>query len=311
MKINIVAGGAGFLGSHLIDDLLNDDEEVICIDNFSTGIEDNIKKWINNSRFKLIKHDITEPIFIQSDKIWNLACPASPKYYLRDPLKTIETCFLGTRNLLELANKTKAKILFTSSSEVYGEPATSPQKESYRGNVNNVGKRGCYEEGKRIAETLMFDYKREKKLEIRLARIFNTYGPRMQKNDGRVISNFILQAISNTPLTIYGSGMQTRSFCYVQDMVKGLRLLMDSNYKEPINLGNPEELSIINLAKKISFKLNKKLTTKFQSLPQDDPSHRKPCIQIAMKELNWIPETNLDKGLNQTIDYFENILKNE
>lgn len=303
---NIVTGGAGFLGSHLIDTLMREGEEVICIDNFSSGVRNNIQHWINNPMFTLINHDVIEPIFLKSDKIWHLASPASPKYYLKNPIKTLQTNFLGTSNLLELAKKTKAKILLASTSEVYGNPIISPQKENYNGCVNPIGKRGCYEEGKRIAETLLYDYKRKFNLDIRLVRIFNTYGPRMLKSDGRVVCNFIYQALNNVPLTIYGDGSQTRSFCYVDDMIKGLKFAMDSNYSRPINLGNPEEISILELAKKICLKLKKKLSVEFKLLPEDDPLHRKPCILIAKKKLNWQPKENLDIGLEKTIDYFLN-----
>ena len=303
---NIVTGGAGFLGSHLIDNLIDKGEEVICVDDFSSGIKNNISNWIGHPKFKLLKHDVTKPLYLEAEKIWHLASPASPKYYLKNPIKTLQTNFLGTLNFLELAKKTKAKILLASTSEVYGNPIISPQKETYYGSVNNIGRRGCYEEGKRIAETLFFDYKREFNLDISLVRIFNTYGPRMLESDGRVISNFIYQALNNLDFTIYGDGLQTRSFCYVDDMIDGLVLAMNSNFSGPINLGNPEEISILELAKKISFKLKKKLALKYKLLPEDDPLRRKPCILLAKEVLNWQPKQNLDDGLEKTISYFLN-----
>ena len=305
---NLVTGGAGFLGSYLIDKLMIGGEEVICIDNFITGNEKNIRQWKNHPNFKLIKHDITNPINIKVDKIWHLACPASPMIFNKDPIRTAKTSFLGTLNMLELAKSTNSKILLASSSAIYGDPKNHPQKESYNGYVNCFGKRSCYEEGKRIAETLFFDYQRVYGCDVRIARIFNTYGPRMSNKDGRVICNFIVQALENRPITIYGNGLQTRSFCFVDDLIKGLILLMKSKYKKPINLGNTSELKILDLANLIMSKINPKLQLTFHSLSEDDPLQRKPSIDLANKELDWEPKIGLNKGLDQTINYFKNEL---
>ncbi len=305
---NLVTGGAGFLGSYLIDKLMIGGEEVICIDNFITGNEKNIRQWKNHPNFKLIKHDITNPINIKVDKIWHLACPASPMIFNKDPIRTAKTSFLGTLNMLELAKSTNSKILLASSSAIYGDPKNHPQRESYNGYVNCFGKRSCYEEGKRIAETLFFDYQRVYGCDVRIARIFNTYGPRMSIKDGRVICNFIVQALENRPITIYGNGLQTRSFCFVDDLIKGLILLMKSKYKKPINLGNTSELKILDLANLIRSKINPKLQLTFHSLSEDDPLRRKPSIDLAYKELGWEPKIALNKGLEQTINYFKNEL---
>ena len=306
---NLVTGGAGFLGSHLIDRLMRLKEEVICIDDFFTGSEENIKHWNKYSRFKMIKHDVIEPIDLKVDKIWHLACSASPKIYSQNPIKTSQTIYIGTYNMLELAKRTNAKILLASTSEIYGEPEIHPQPETYKGSVNNIGTRSCYIEGKRIAESLCFDFFREYNTNIKVARIFNTYGPRMSVFDGRVISNFIVQTLENNPITIYGDGLQTRSFCYVDDLIEGLILLMNSNIQGPINLGNPFELKIIDLAKMISSKIrpNSKLIKK--ALPQDDPSKRKPNIDLAISKLKWNPKTSIDDGLDKTIIYFKKNLK--
>ena len=308
---NLITGGAGFLGSHLVDYLMNKGEEVICLDNFSTGSKDNIKLWIGNNRFKLINQNIIYPFFCEADRIWHLACPASPLNYLNKPIETLNTIFLGTDNILKLSKKINARILIASTSEIYGNPKISPQKETYTGSVNPISKRSCYVEGKRVAETLSFEYKRIHNIDLRLVRIFNTYGPRMMKNDGRVVSNFIYQGLNNKPLTIYGNGLQTRSFCYVDDMIAGLFRAMNSKYSYPINLGNPEEITIKNLAQKISLNLNKKLNLQYLKLPEDDPIQRKPCIEVAIQELKWQPKISLNNGLEKTIHYFVERFKNE
>jgi len=305
--INLVTGGAGFLGSHLIDRLMESGEEVICIDNFFTGAKKNVTKWINNANFELIRHDITKPITLEVNKIWHLACPASPIHYQFNPIKTAKTSFLGTYNMLGLAKRVGAKFLLASTSEVYGDPEIHPQPESYRGNVNPIGIRSCYDEGKRIAETLSFDYKRTHKLDIRVARIFNTYGPRMLPNDGRVVSNLIMQGLKNESMTLYGDGLQTRSFCFVEDLINGLIKLMNAKTTGPINLGNPNEITILELAKIISSKLSIKENFIFQELPLDDPLQRKPIIEKAKEELDWYPSINLDTGIESTIDYFKNL----
>ena len=306
-KTNLITGGAGFLGSHLIDYLLNNNEEVICLDNLYTGTKKNLEKFANNPNFEFIRHDITEPIYLEVEKIWHLACPASPVHYQHNPIKTAKTSFLGTYNMLGLAKRLNAKILFTSTSEVYGDPEIHPQPESYRGNVNPIGIRSCYDEGKRIAETLCFDYKRQHNLDIKVARIFNTYGPRMVPNDGRVISNFICQALRNHNLTIYGKGEQTRSFCYVTDMINGLVSLMNSNISGPVNIGNPEEFKILDVAKIINAKISDSQKIIFKNLPLDDPLQRKPCIDIAKTELGWEPKVTLLEGLDITINYFKDL----
>ena len=307
---NLVTGGAGFLGSHLVDKLLKNGEEVICLDNYFTGRKDNVMSWVTNPKFELIRHDVTNPINLEIDKIWHLACPASPKSYQSNPIKTSKTSFIGTYNMLGLARRVKAKFLLASTSEVYGDPEINPQPESYKGSVNTIGIRSCYDEGKRIAESLCFDYKRMHDCDIKVARIFNTYGPRMLTDDGRVISNFIVQALRKKPLTIYGDGSQTRSFCYVDDMVDGLILLMNSSTSGPINLGNPEEYSILEIGKLISSKLNIDLDFIFKELPQDDPLQRKPLIDLAKKELNWEPKISIQEGLDITISYFQNQIIN-
>ncbi len=303
---NLVTGGAGFLGSHLIDKLMKKGEEVICLDNYFTGRKENVISWVPNPKFELIRHDVTNPINLEVDRIWHLACPASPKSYQSNPIKTSKTSFLGTYNMLGLARRVKAKILMASTSEVYGDPEINPQPESYKGSVSTIGIRSCYDEGKRIAESLCFDYKRMHNCDVKVARIFNTYGPRMLPDDGRVISNFIVQALKREPLTIYGNGSQTRSFCFVDDMVDGLILLMNSSNSGPINLGNPEEYSILEIGKLISSKLNLDLDFIFEELPQDDPLQRKPLIDLAKKELNWEPKIPFNKGLDKTISYFQN-----
>ena len=307
---NLVTGGAGFVGSHLIDHLMHDGQEVLCLDNYFTGNKSNNLKWIGNPNFEIIRHDVTEPLMVEVDRIWHLACPASPVHYQYNPIKTSKTSFLGTYNMLGLAKRTKARFLMASTSEVYGDPEVHPQTETYNGSVNTMGIRSCYDEGKRIAETLCFDYKRIHGLDIRIARIFNTYGPRMDPNDGRVVSNFIVQALKNKPLTIYGDGSQTRSFCYVDDLVKGLIALMSSNFEEPVNLGNPNEFTILELAKLIRKKLNQEISFVNLPLPQDDPKQRKPDITRAEKILNWSPSITIEYGLEKTINYFQSIMKN-
>jgi UDP-glucuronate decarboxylase len=300
----LVTGGAGFIGSHLIDRLMTEQNEVICLDNFYTGSKNNISKWIGHPNFELIRHDITEPIRLEVDRIYHLACPASPVHYQYNPIKTTKVSFLGTSNMLGLAKRIKARFLLASTSEVYGDPDVHPQPEEYHGNVNPIGIRSCYDEGKRIAETLSFDYHREHNVEIRVARIFNTYGPRMLENDGRVVSNFIAQSLQGKALTVYGDGSQTRSFCYVTDLVDGLMKLMDGDRVGPINLGNPEEYTILQLAEKVRDKIDPDREISFKQLPQDDPKQRKPDITKAKTLLNWQPTISLETGLTDTIAEF-------
>tara|TARA_Y100001968_G_scaffold68355_1_gene59389 strand:+ start:179 stop:1126 length:948 start_codon:yes stop_codon:yes gene_type:complete len=306
---NLVTGGLGFLGSHLIDRLMLTGEEVICLDNTYTGSKRNVINWWKNPLFEFIRHDVTDPIRIEADRIWHLACPASPIHYQYNPIKTAKTNFLGTYNMLGLATRVNAKILLASTSEVYGDPEIHPQPESYRGNVNPIGIRSCYDEGKRIAESLCFDYKRMHGLDIRVARIFNTYGPRMLPQDGRVVSNFIVQALENKPITIYGEGSQTRSFCYVDDLIDGLIKLMNGNESGPINIGNPNEFTILELANLIRQKINPSLKIIYKNLPEDDPTQRKPLIKKANESLNWEPKIDLEIGLDKTIDYFKEELR--
>jgi len=302
---NLVTGGLGFLGSHLIDRLITSGEEVICVDNAYTGRKKNVVDWWNNPLFEFIRHDVTDPLRLEVDRIWHLACPASPIHYQFNPIKTAKTNFLGTYNMLGLATRINARILLASTSEVYGDPEIHPQPESYRGCVNPIGIRSCYDEGKRIAETLCFDYKRMHGLDIRVARIFNTYGPRMLPQDGRVVSNFIVQALENKPITIYGDGSQTRSFCYVDDLIDGLIKLMNGSSCGPINIGNPKEFTILELANLIRMKVNPKLDLIYKPLPEDDPTQRKPLIEMAKKNLNWEPKVTLNVGLDKTITYFK------
>ncbi len=306
--INLVTGGAGFLGSNLIYKLLSYGEKVICLDNFETGQKNNIIKLLNQENFQLINHDVSVPIIIEVDRIWHLACPASPIHYQSNPIKTMETNFMGTFNMLNLAKKNDADFLLASTSEVYGNPEVHPQDELYKGSVNTTGRRSCYIEGKRIAETLSTEFKRMYGTKIRIARIFNTYGPNMSVNDGRVVSNFIIQALKGNPLTVYGDGTQTRSFCYVDDLVRGLMNLMDSDFHNPINLGYPKEYSINQLAELIIQNIDLNLKIILQPLPPDDPKKRKPKIDLALRELNWKPEVNLKDGLLLTINYFQSIL---
>lgn len=300
----LVTGGAGFIGSHLIDRLMSDGHEVICLDNFYTGHKRNILKWLSNPYFELIRHDITEPIRLEVAQIYHLACPASPVHYQYNPVKTVKTNVMGTLNMLGLAKRVKARILLASTSEVYGDPEVHPQQEDYRGNVNPIGLRSCYDEGKRIAETLMFDYHRQNDVDIRVARIFNTYGPRMFEHDGRVVSNFIVQALQGVPLTVYGDGSQTRSFCYVDNLVDGLMRLMNGEHIGPINLGNPDEYTILQLAQTIQNMVNPDVKINFEPLPSDDPRRRRPDITKAKTLLNWEPSITLQEGLKQTIEDF-------
>ena len=301
---NLVTGGAGFLGSHLIDRLVKSGEKVICLDNFFTGSKENIEHWIDHPSFSLLSHDVIEPIKVDIDRIWHLACPASPIHYQCNPIKTAKTSFLGTYNMLELARRVGARILFASTSEVYGNPEIHPQPEQYNGNVNPIGIRSCYDEGKRVAESLCYDYMRKYELEIRVARIFNTYGPRMLLNDGRLISKLLVQAIHGEDLTIYGNGSQTRSFCFVDDLIDSLVLLMNSSNTGPINLGNPEELSVLQIADLIRNKSSKKINLKFLKGLEDDPIRRKPLISLAKKELKWEPKIMFEEGLKITREYF-------
>ena len=309
MQINLVTGGAGFLGSHLIDRLMEAGDEVICLDNYFTGRKANIACWIGHPRFELIRHDVTEPIKLEVDRIWHLACPASPIHYQFNPVKTAKTSFLGTYNMLGLARRVGARLLLASTSEVYGDPEVHPQPESYWGSVNPIGVRSCYDEGKRVAETLCFDYQRMNDVEVRVARIFNTYGPRMLPDDGRVVSNFIVQALRGQPLTLYGDGSQTRSFCYVSDLVEGLIRLMNSESSGPINLGNPNEFTIRELAELVRMQINPNLQLVERPLPQDDPQQRQPAIDLARQQLDWQPTVSLAQGLSPTIDSFRNILE--
>jgi len=308
----LVTGGAGFIGSHLCEKLLNQAHEVICVDNFFTSTKSNINHLLDYENFEMIRHDITFPLYLEVEEIYNLACPASPVHYQKNPVQTIKTNVHGAINMLGLAKRTKSKIFQASTSEVYGDPEISPQSETYLGRVNPIGLRACYDEGKRAAETLFFDYNREHNVDIKVARIFNTYGPKMSTNDGRVVSNFITQALLNNDITLYGDGSQTRSFCFIDDMVDGFIKFMslDNSIKGPINLGNPNEINIISLAKKIINMTNSKSKIHEKKLPEDDPKKRKPDISLAKKLLNWKPETSLEQGLLKTITYFENLLKN-
>jgi UDP-glucuronate decarboxylase len=300
----LVTGGAGFLGSHLCEKLLLQGHEVICVDNFFSSERNNIIHLISNPRFEVIRHDICLPLYVQVDEIYNLACPASPLWYQIDPVQTTKTSVHGAINMLGLAKRTGAKILQASTSEVYGNPAVHPQPEGYWGNVNTTGLRSCYDEGKRCAETLFFDYHRQYKTDIRVARIFNTYGPGMHPNDGRVVSNFIMQALTGEDITVQGDGFQTRSFCYVDDTIDGLIKLMDSDFAGPVNLGNPTEITVLELARMISGMINSKLNIVHRPMPEDDPSRRKPDISLAKSVLEWEPTIDLKTGLAKTIKYF-------
>lgn len=307
--INLITGGAGFIGSNLIEKLLSNGEKIICIDNFISSNKSNTNKWRNNPNFNLIIHDIVEPIKIRANRIWHLACPASPEKYIKDPIKTLEINFMGTLNILKLAKTNNAKLLFASTSEIYGDPEIHPQNESYKGSVNTLGQRSCYVEGKRIAETLCHNYAKQYSLDIKIARIFNSYGPNMLPNDGRVISNFICSAIKEKKVFVYGTGKQTRSFCFIDDLIDGLIKLMNSNYLYPINIGNPyEEYSINSLANLIIKKLDPNIEIIVEEGIEDDPKKRKPDIFLAKSILNWDPKINLDSGLNKTISYFRKII---
>ncbi len=301
---NLITGGAGFLGSNLIEKLIRNKEYVICLDNCFTGRKSNIEKFIDSDYFEFVEHDVLDPINLKVDKIWHLACPASPKNYQKDPIRTLKTSFIGTYNMLELALKQKARILLASTSEIYGDPKTHPQMEDYNGNVNTTGIRSCYDEGKRAAETLCFDYGRTKNVDVRIVRIFNTYGPYMQPDDGRVVSNFIVQALEDKAITIYGDGNQTRSFCYVDDLIQAMTLTMNSDYKMPINIGNPKEFTINQLANIIKKKISNDLKIVYKPLPEDDPIQRCPDISKAKKILGWEAKISLEVGLDKTIDYF-------
>lgn len=307
----LVTGGAGFLGSHLIDRLMIAGHDVICLDNFYTGNKQNVLQWMGNPKFDLIRHDITEPIRLEVDQIYHLACPASPVHYQYNPVKTIKTNVLGTMNMLGLAKRVKARFFLASTSEVYGDPEVHPQPESYRGSVNTIGIRSCYDEGKRVAETLAFDYHRQNEVDIRVVRIFNTYGPRMLENDGRVVSNLIVQALKGIPLTIYGDGSQTRSFCYASDLIEGFIRLMNCDYVGPVNIGNPGEYTILQLAKTIQDMVNPSVALKFKPLPQDDPRRRQPDITLAQQLLDWEPTVPLQEGLSRTIADFRQRLGSE
>jgi UDP-glucuronate decarboxylase len=312
----LVTGGAGFLGSHLIDRLMERGDDVVCVDNYFTGTKRNIEQWIGHPRFELLRHDVTFPLYVEVDQIFNLACPASPIHYQHDPVQTTKTSVHGAINMLGLAKRVKARIFQASTSEVYGDPAVHPQVESYWGNVNPIGPRSCYDEGKRCAETLFFDYHRQHKLDIRVARIFNTYGPRMHPNDGRVVSNFIVQALRGEDITIFGNGSQTRSFCYVDDLIDGILRFMDlpsgpdgqPGPPGPINLGNPFEFSMLELAKMVIELTGSKSQIIHLPLPQDDPLQRKPEISLAKQYLDWTPTVKLEKGLAKTISYFSKAL---
>ncbi len=307
----LVTGGAGFLGSHLCERLLNEGHEVICVDNFYTGDKQNIAYLLDNPYFEVIRHDICFPLYVEVDEIYNLACPASPIHYQFDPVQTTKTSVHGAINMLGLAKRVKARIFQASTSEVYGDPEVHPQKEEYWGRVNPIGIRSCYDESKRCAETLFFDYYRQHKLDIKVVRIFNTYGPKMHPSDGRVVSNFIVQALQNKNITVYGQGNQSRSFCYVDDMIDGFIRMMNSKdgFTGPVNMGNPVEFTIIGLAEKVIDITGSKSKIVFEELPSDDPKQRRPDITLAKKELGWEPTVGLDEGLKKTINYFDSLLK--
>lgn len=312
MRRILVTGGAGFIGSHLCSRLVKEGNDVICTDNLFTGSKSNIEGLLDNHHFEFLRHDVTKELLVEVDQIYNLACPASPVHYQYNPVKTMKTSILGAINMLGLAKRVKARILQASTSEVYGNPAVHPQPEEYWGNVNPVGIRSCYDEGKRLAETLFFDYHRQNGVEIKVIRIFNTYGPNMNVNDGRVVSNFIVQALKGEDITIYGDGTQTRSFCYVDDLVEGMVRMMNSRegFTGPVNLGNPGEFTVLELARKVISLTGSQSKIVHHPLPQDDPTQRKPVIDLARKELDWNPSVSLDVGLKKTITYFEKIIKN-
>jgi UDP-glucuronate decarboxylase len=311
MKRILVTGGAGFLGSHLCDALIQKGYDVLCIDNFFTGSRDNVSHLVSNPKFELMRHDVTFPLYVEVDQIYNLACPASPVHYQYDPVQTTKTSVHGAINMLGLAKRLNARILQASTSEVYGDPEVHPQTEAYWGRVNPIGIRSCYDEGKRCAETLFFDYFRQHKLEIKVMRIFNTYGPRMHPNDGRVVSNFIVQALRNEPITIYGDGSQTRSFCYVDDLIDGMIKLMESDkfIMGPINIGNPNEFTMLELAELVLKLTSSQSKITFKALPEDDPKQRQPDITLAKAKLDWEPKIKLEDGLKETIQYFKQLIK--
>jgi UDP-glucuronate decarboxylase len=307
--VNLVTGGAGFIGSNLCEALLERGEEVICLDNFFTGCKGNIQHLLGNPDFELVRHDIIDPIMIECDRIYNLACPASPPHYQHNPIKTMKTSVLGSLNMLGLAKRVGARILQASTSEVYGDPQVHPQTEDYWGNVNPIGIRSCYDEGKRVAETLFFDYHRKNNIDIRVVRIFNTYGPKMDPYDGRVVSNFIVQALKGEDITIYGDGSQTRSFCFVSDLVDGIIRMMDKDdFTGPVNLGNPVEFTIKELAEKIVAEVGNTSKVVYEPLPSDDPTRRKPDITLAKEQLGWVPKIPLEEGLKYAIEYFKTVV---
>jgi UDP-glucuronate decarboxylase len=311
MKRTLVTGGAGFLGSHLCERLLRDGREVLCVDNFFTGTRRNVAHLLGDCNFEVMRHDITFPLYVEADEVYNLACPASPVHYQFDPVQTTKTSVHGAINMLGLAKRVRAKIFQASTSEVYGDPDVHPQREDYWGNVNTIGPRSCYDEGKRCAETLFFDYYRQHKLRIKVARIFNTYGPRMHLNDGRVVSNFIVQALQGRPITIYGDGTQTRSFCYADDLIEAIVRLMNApdDFVGPVNLGNPSEITVGELAQRIVALTGSRSRIDYMPLPDDDPKRRQPDISLAKERLGWEPQVPLEEGLKRTIAYFESVLK--
>ncbi len=313
VKQILVTGGAGFIGSHLCETLLHHGHEVLCVDNFFTGSRRNVAHLLENKNFEILRHDITFPLYVEVDKIYNLACPASPVHYQFNPAQTTKTSVMGAINMLGLAKRLRIPILQASTSEVYGDPTVHPQPEPYWGNVNPIGPRACYDEGKRCAETLFFDYHRQHGIDIKVIRIFNTYGPRMHPNDGRVVSNFIVQALKNEDITVYGDGTQTRSFCYVDDLVDGMVRMMNTEkgFTGPVNLGNPSEFTILELAEMVIAMTGSKSRIVFKPLPEDDPKQRKPVIDLAEEKLGWKPKVKLEDGLKRTIEYFERVLQNE
>lgn len=309
----LITGGAGFIGSHLCETLLNQGHEVLCVDNFFTGSRRNVAHLLDNNNFEILRHDITFPLYVEVDEIYNLACPASPVHYQFNPAQTTKTSVMGAINMLGLAKRLRIPILQASTSEVYGDPTVHPQPETYWGNVNPIGPRACYDEGKRCAETLFFDYHRQHGLDIKVIRIFNTYGPRMHPDDGRVVSNFIVQALKNEDITVYGNGMQTRSFCYIDDLVDGMVRMMNTEkgFTGPVNLGNPREFTILELAEMVIAMTGSRSRIVFKPLPEDDPKQRKPVIDLAEEKLGWTPKVQLEDGLKRTIEYFGRVLQNE